>query len=284
MLFRALTHVEYYEEALQRYGIDYYLVGGHAFYAQQEVFDLLNLLRTLESPSDGVSLAGVLRSPMFSIHDETLLWLSLHRNGLAGGLLDGELPEELDGQQRRRAEFAARTLRELRAMKDRLPIAPLIQEALHRTGYDALLLTEFLGERKLANLHKLIEQARTFDLAGIFTLSDFITQLSEFVARQPDEPLAATHPESHDVVKLMTIHQAKGLEFPVTIVPNVAWSRRGPSPGVAFTPRLGPMVKENGATSGYDLYLLAAEEEEAAELGRLLYVATTRALPLAARN
>ena len=51
ILFRALTDVAYYEEALRRYGIDYYLVGGHAFYAQQEVYDLLNLLRTLESPS-----------------------------------------------------------------------------------------------------------------------------------------------------------------------------------------------------------------------------------------
>ncbi len=277
LLFRALTHVECYEEALRGYGIDYYLVGGHAFYAQQEIFDLLNLLRTLETPNDQVSLAGVLRSPMFGLYDETLLWLSLDRGGLAGGLFAGELPEQLDGQQRRQTEFAAQTLRELRAMKDRLPMLVLIHEALHRTGYDALLLTEFLGERKLANLHKLIEQARSFDSAGIFTLSDFITQLAEFVARQPDEPLAATHPESDDLVKLMTIHQAKGLEFPVTIVPNVGWSRRTQSSAIAFTPRLGPMVKEKGATCGYDLHLLAADEEEAAEFRRLLYVAATRA-------
>ena len=119
-------------------------------------------------------------------------------------------------------------------MKDRLPVAQLIYEALDRTGYDALLLAEFLGERKLANLHKLIEQARSFDRAGIFMLSDFITQLSQFVARQPDEPLAATHPESNKVVKLMSIHQSKGLEFPVVIVPDVGRPRRviGPVGGV----------------------------------------------------
>ena len=51
-------------------------------------------------------------------------------------------------------------------MKDRLPVAQLIHEALDRTGYDAVLLAEFLGERKLANLHKLIEQARSFDTLG----------------------------------------------------------------------------------------------------------------------
>ena len=268
--------MEYYEEALRRYGIDYYLVGGHAFYAQQEIYDLLNLLRAINSPCDEVSLAGVLRSPMFGLLDETLLWLS-QEGGLAAGLFDAELPEELDDQQRQQAAYAAATLRALRASKDRLPVAQLIYEALDRTGYDAMLLAEFLGERKLANLHKLIEQARSFDRAGIFSLSDFITQLSEFVARQPDEPLAATHPESTDVVKLMSIHQSKGLEFPVVIVPDVGRPRRMMGPAVAFTPQLGPMFKDADATTGYDLWMMAEHEEELAELNRLLYVAATRA-------
>ena len=85
LLFRALTNVEYYEEALRRYGIDYYLVGGHAFYAQQEIYDIVNLLRAVASPCDEVSLAGILRSPMFGLLDETLYWLSKHADGLSGG-------------------------------------------------------------------------------------------------------------------------------------------------------------------------------------------------------
>ena len=277
LLFRALTNVEYYEEALRRYGINYYLVGGHAFYAQQEVFDLLNLLRAVNSPCDEVSLAGALRSPLFGLFDETLFWLTRHERGLAAGLFDAELPAELESAQRQRVEWAAATLGQLRAMKDRLPVAQLIQQALDRTGYDALLLAEFLGERKLANLHKLIEQARSFDRTGVFALSDFITQLSEFVARQPDEALAATHPESTDVVKLMSIHQSKGLEFPVVVIPDVGRPRRAIGPTMAFTRQLGPMYKEADVTTGYDLYRMAENEEEMAELGRLLYVATTRA-------
>jgi ATP-dependent helicase/nuclease subunit A len=275
LLFRALTNVEYYEEALRRHGIDYYLVGGHAFYAQQEIFDLLNLLRAVDSPCDEISLVGVLRSPFFGLLDETLLWLSQEK-GLAEGLFAKDLPEELDDRQRRQVEHAAATLRELRAMKDRLPVAQLIYEALDRTGYDALLLAEFLGERKLANLHKLIEQARSFDRAGIFMLSDFITQLSQFVARQPDEALAATHLESTDVVRLMSIHQSKGLEFPVVIVPDVGRPRRAIGPAAAFTAELGPLLKDE-ATTGYDLMTMAENEEDLAELSRLLYVATTRA-------
>ena len=276
LLFRALTNVEYYEEALRRYGIDYYLVGGHAFYAQQEIYDLLNLLRAINSPCDEVSLAGVLRSPMFGLLDETLFWLAKEK-GLSAGFFDAELPGQLDDRQRGRVEYAAATLRALRAGKDRLPVAQLIRESLDRTGYDALLLAEFLGERKLANLHKLIEQARSFDQAGIFSLSDFIAQLAEFVARQPDEALAATHPESADVVRLMTIHQSKGLEFPVVVVPDVGRPRLARGPAVAFTPELGPMFKDPEATTGYDLWMMAENEEDMAEVSRLLYVATTRA-------
>ena len=109
----------------------------------------------------------------------------------------------------------------MRELKDRLRICELIEIALDRTGYDAVLLNEFLGERKLANLRKLIEQARTFQRGDLFELSDFIAQLADFVARQPDEPLAATHSENTNVVRLMTIHQSKGLEFPIVVVPDL---------------------------------------------------------------
>jgi ATP-dependent helicase/nuclease subunit A len=282
ILFRALSDVQYYEAALRRYGIPYYLVGGSAFYAQQEVFDLLNLLRALDSARDEVSLAGVLRSPFFSLADETLFWLAQHRDGLAAGLFADELPQELDGPQRRQASFAAATLRDLRARKDRMPIAGLIREALARTGYDALLTAEFLGERKLANLRKLIDQARSCDDSGIFTLADFVHELAEFVAHQPDEPPAAVELESSTVVRLMSIHQAKGLEFPVVIVPDLSRSAGGIRSAVAFDRQLGPLVRartgqQDGGPCGLDLHRMLDEQEEANEEIRLLYVATTRA-------
>ncbi len=278
LLFRALTNVEYYEEALRRCGVDYYLVGGHAFYSQQEIYDLLNLLRAIDIPADEVSLLGVLRSPMFAIEDETLFWLSRSRGLSAGLFCGGKLPKELDERQRQRAALAAATIGDLREMKDRLPVARLIQEAMARTGYDAMLLAEFLGERKLANLQKLVDRARSFDRAGIFTLADFIAQLSEFVARQPDEALAATRPELNDVVKLMSIHQSKGLEFPVVIVPDLGRPRRVAGPPIGFSPQLGPVLKgEESVTTGYDLLMAAENDEERQEVSRLLYVATTRA-------
>jgi ATP-dependent helicase/nuclease subunit A len=281
LLFRALSDLQYYEAALRRHGLPYYIVGGHAFYSQQEVFDVLNLLRSVNSVADEVSLAGVLRSPMFSLADETLFWLARHPQGLSAGLFAGKLPKQLSENETERARFAAETLQALRALKDRLPIVGLLNEALRRTGYDAVLLAEFLGERKLANLRKLLDQARGFDRAGIFTLADFISQLAEFVSAQPDEALAATHAEGTDVIRLMSIHQSKGLEFPIVVVPDLERRSHSSSAPAAFHPQLGPLVKmvegPESAVSGLDMFKRMAEEEDAAEQARLLYVATTRA-------
>lgn len=281
ILLRALTNVEAYEAALRRYGIDYYLVGGHAFYAQQEIYDLLNLLRAVASPTDVVSLVGALRSGFFSLADETIYWLAQHPGGVADGLFADELPPAIDAAQRARAEFAANTIARLRACKDRLRISQLIELALSLTGYDAALLAEFLGERKLANLRKLEEQARSFEHGDFLSLSDFIAQLAEFVVRQPDEPLAATHSEDTNVVRLMSVHQAKGLEFPVVFVPDVNRKQNDPWAPAQFDVALGPLVPLRGAgesgASGYELWRHRERAEEAAEAIRLLYVATTRA-------
>ncbi len=285
ILLRALSDVAYYEDALRRRGIDYYLVGGHAFYAQQEIFDVVNLLRTLNSPGDLVSLVGVLRSGFFALTDETIFWLAQDRAGLAGGLFAERLPSEIGPEQARQVRFAGATIAELRGRKDRLRICELIDEALERTGYDAALLNEFLGERKLANLRKLVEQARGFQRGDYLGLGDFIAELSEFVAAQPDEPLAAMHSEDMNVVRLMTVHQSKGLEFPIVIVPDVERPTHFSSSGVHLDRELGPLVRlpsrrresEDAPPAGYELWRMMERQHEAAELNRLLYVATTRA-------
>ena len=283
LLFRALTSVDVYEAALRKYDIDYYLVGGRAFYAQQEIFDLLNLFRALHSATDVVSLVGALRSPFFSLADETIFWLAQHPLGVAGGLFAGDYSAAIAPEQRDGAAFAARTIGRLRECKDRLRICELIELALSLTGYDAILLNEFLGERKLANLLKLEEQARSFQRGDFLTLADFIAQLSEFVVRQPDEPLAATHSEDTDVVRLMTVHQSKGLEFPIVIVPDMSRPAKNQAPSVQLDARLGPLARAPAtderppAACGYDLWQYVEAAEDDAEMSRLLYVATTRA-------
>src|SRR5262249_38397156 len=112
------------------------------------------------------------------------------------------------------------------------------------SGYDAATQFEFLGDRKLANLWKLMDLARTFDRSGLFGLAEFITRLGDLVRTQPREEQAATQPEQADVVRLMSIPQAKGLEFPVVIVPDMAATGGTPhNPVVTWDARLGSVVR-----------------------------------------
>jgi len=283
ILFRALSDVPDYEQALREYELDYYLVGGHAFYAQQEVYDVLNLLRAVSSSADEVSLAGVLRSPFFALHDETLFWLVTSAGGLNAGLMAPRLPPQLSSEERAKVAAAAATICHLRNVKDRVPIATLLGEALQRTGYDAVLLTEYLGQRKLANLHKLLESARLADHSGTLDLEGFITQLAQFTTQQPKESLAATLPEAADIIRLMTIHHAKGLEFPLVIVPDLDRPANLLPPPAAWHRELGPLVPQvtdegdEKTATGMSLYAAFERAEELEERKRLLYVACTRA-------
>jgi ATP-dependent helicase/nuclease subunit A len=284
LLFRSMSNVAIYEAALRGHGLDYYLVGGRAFFAQQEVYDLLNLLRALENPQDAVSLAGTLRSPFGCLSDEVLYLLARHGDGLWAGLHDDARLARLPAGVRPAAERARRFLDRWRQRKDRLPISGLLNAVLADCGYDAALQYEFLGDRKLANLWKLIDLARTFDRSGLFGLAEFIQRLGELVRAQPREEQAATQPENADVVRLMTIHQAKGLEFPVVVLPDLAAPAGGPHLPVAhWDARLGcvarPPEEDPPLFSDFGWKLWRAQEALADwhEDLRTLYVACTRA-------
>ncbi|HEV3259372.1 MAG TPA: UvrD-helicase domain-containing protein, partial [Gemmataceae bacterium] len=284
LLFRSMSNVPLYEAALRKHGLDYYLVGGWAFFAQQEIYDLLNLLRALENPQDGLSLAGALRSPFCCLSDEALFLLARHGHGLWAGLHDPALRQRLPADQAEGAARAVRYLDRWRGLKDRLPIARLLGEVFADSGFDAATQFEFLGDRKLANLWKMMDLARTFDRSGLFGLAEFIERLGDLVRTQPREEQAATQPENADVVRLMTIHQAKGLEFPVVFVPDVAAVGGGwHLPPARWHDRLGcvprPPAEDPPPFPDFAWRLWEAAEaiEDWREELRTLYVACTRA-------
>ncbi|GIX03916.1 MAG: hypothetical protein KatS3mg113_0922 [Planctomycetaceae bacterium] len=284
ILFRAMSDVAVYEAALQRYGLDYYLVGGKAFFAQQEVYDILNLCRCLEDPADSVALIGVLRSPLFGINDDTLLALKAETKGIDWSRLEADLPPWIPPQQRVQVAYAAKVLQSLRSHKDRLSLGELLREAIDLTGYDAALLSEHLGERKLANLRKLIEFAERFESSGTQGWAGFTRQLQRWVIQQSEEEFATTQPETGNVIRLMTIHQAKGLEFPVVVIADLNRRERGgrqqqgrlhPEWGALFSsPATEHQPRPNLATK---MFQILQQESERAEALRLLYVALTRA-------
>ena len=282
VLFRAMTGFPVYEKALREYEIPYYLTSGGGFYGRQEIRDIVCFLKVLENADDEIALAGVLRSPMFGLSDNALYWLKRDRKPLFESIRDEH--EELTDEERDKLADAAEIVSKLRAVKDRYSISRLITEIVNRTGYLWVLRTMFLGRQKASNVRKLVETARDLERRGILSLRDFINYVNEFVTQEIREGEAVIEEEKSDVVKVTTIHKAKGLEYPVVFVADL-------SHGTANVQRPDVLVNPDGAfglkltnrTGGFEptaLYRLVADEDKAkdvAESKRLLYVACTRA-------
>jgi ATP-dependent helicase/nuclease subunit A len=287
ILVKAHTFGRLYENALRERGIPHYRVKGGQFFQRQEVADLAALASCIVDPGDDLTLATVLTSPLAGLDFADLLQLCERRE--AGGPLASWLAPArlavLPGPLRQRlAGFAGWAVPLLR-LRDRLEPAELLEWAIRATGYDAVLMAQPEGEQRVANAVKLVEMAREFSRKGLAGLHDFAMYLRERVgedaARAPEAQILS---EEEDVVRIMTIHQAKGLEFPAVFVPDLAHEGRGERGSrVIFDERWGMMC---AASYGIDrarlLHPLMLEAEvverdkEIEEQKRLLYVALTR--------
>jgi len=292
-LFRAMTDVAIYERALADAGFDYHTLGGSAFYAQQEIHDVINLLSIVEDPCDEVALAGALRSPFFSLSDNGLFWLS---RSFPGGLIEGlersEGIHELSPHDRNQTARARYLLARWREIKDHVGLAAIVTQILDESGFEAALVCEFLGARKLANSRKLLLIAREFDRQGGFTLADLVARLRGFLDEPPREELAAATEEESTNIRLMSIHQAKGLEFPIVVIPDLNRESDSRTQWLGFHPDLGlvvrpvaPLPTQPGGEAespsehslGWLTFRAIEEDENRREAIRLFYVAATRA-------
>jgi ATP-dependent helicase/nuclease subunit A len=300
VLLRAFTHLDAYEDSLERAGLRPYVVGGRGYWSQQQVSDVCALLATIANPLDDQALFGALASPACGAAPDTLwllraaagkrrhVWPALER---AVGVGEAELaaPERLEQVPPSEIEllrgFAA-TLASLREHGPRLSLAGLIEAATTETGYDLAVLMRPAGEARFANVRKLMRLATEFearegrDLRGLL---DFLAVRAEADV----EAQAATAAEGHDGVRIMTIHNAKGLEFGVVAVPDLSRSLLAgsrPPPlilGREQPPRVGMQLRRlgSGSVNLYDYAeLLEQSRERDSEEGlRLFHVAATRA-------
>ena len=283
VLFRAMTQAYIYEHVFREAGVPYYILAGSGFFRAQEILDMLTALKCVERPRDEVALLGTLRSPLFGISDETLFFTS--RSGsMRAGLARAEDVPHVTDDQRQGLIDARDILNGLAGVKNRVPISRLLGEILRHTGYDATLLVQFMGRQKLANVEKLIDLARSFESKGLFTLDEFIRYIERFVEVEARESERAAEEESSNVVRMMSVHRAKGLEFPVVFVADLSHETRARGAGVVFDGDLGvsvqPPTDDEHAGERPVLWDLIRREDalrDRAENLRLLYVALTRA-------
>jgi ATP-dependent helicase/nuclease subunit A len=226
LLARMTAGLEY-ERELARRDIPYYVVAGSGFFRQQEVFDVLNALRAIDNPFDDIALFGTLRSSLFGLDDHALFRIAqARRPPYWPALAAGELPDGLDASMHQALLLAAKTLSRLHRDKDALGIDRLVEEVLSASSYEATLLAQPQGRRMLGNVRLLLDQARTASHEGL-ALADFLVRMEELVIQESRYEQAAVAGEAEDVVRLMTIHKAKGLEFPVVFVPDLNFHRHG---------------------------------------------------------
>ncbi|MFN3466691.1 MAG: UvrD-helicase domain-containing protein, partial [Candidatus Brocadiales bacterium] len=294
ILFRSRTDIKLFEAALEEIGVPFFVVSGKGLYDTGEIIDLINLLQLIDNPLDEVRLAAVLRSPLVGINDHTLFWLALNRNREGIGAyrntpllvqLDRltSIPE-IDLAQKERLLRFRELLERLRRLKERLSIASLLESILAETHYDSRVLTFPDGRQSYANLRKFVELTRDFEKREILGLPQFLRAIRDLRVTEVEESEAPTNLEIGDVVKVLTIHKAKGLEFPVVAVADIGRSRRNNHPDVLFSRKGGlglkitsPLTKGPEVTASFMEIKQEVEEAERAEEERISYVALTRA-------
>jgi ATP-dependent helicase/nuclease subunit A len=281
-----------YERALESEGLATYVIGGRGYWSHPQVLDLVAYLRALANPRDEEPLYGVLASPLvgLSLDGLVILAAAARTRGRDPWSVLREGPAAWEGvgeDDVSRLSWFARWFAGERERAMRAGIDELIDRGLTATGYDLAMLALPGGRRRLANVRKLMRLGREHELTHGPDLRGFLALLADREAgRAPEnrEGEAPVEGEGLDAIRLMTIHRAKGLEFPVVCVADLGRSPRPPSAilRVSDDGRLGLRLARAGAggrESALDYTAIGDEVRaaEEAEERRLFYVAMTRA-------
>ncbi len=287
LLLRATTHMHIYERALEERGIPTYVLGGRGYWSQQQVGDLRNYLAALANPLDGLALYSVLASPLGGLTLDSLVLIAAEARRRKWDpwrtLTDPDAEIGLEPEQAKRAAAFAERFAAERALAPRISLETLIDRAVTTSGYDREVLAMPAGDRRMANVRKLMRMAREYegeegrDLRGFI---DFVAERDLVQEREGQAPLEA---EDLDAVRLMTIHRAKGLEFPVVCVADLGKDGREDFKALRITDdgRVGIRLATlgGGTMDGAQLETIRQEQkiEDEEEERRIFYVAATRA-------
>jgi ATP-dependent exoDNAse (exonuclease V) beta subunit len=309
VLLRAFTHVDAYEQALRRAGLKPFVVGGRGYWTQQQVEDVIRILGSVANPLDDEHLLGALASFAAGVSPDAL-WLLRHAARSESGhprhiwpvlewryaagrepshveahWLDA-IPEVDQGRLRRFCEILAGLRR--RAML--VSLEDLIEETITAFGYDLGSIARDGGPGRMANIRKLMRLAREYEADEGRNLRGFLALAAASTRRDEREGMAAVQAEGHDGVRVMTVHAAKGLQFPVVAVPDLGRALNaghrhadlviGPERDDG-PPRFGmrlAFASESSVPLWELVELNTLENEAEAEEGcRLVYVAASRA-------
>ena len=303
-------------EVLNGNGIPAHTVSSTGYFSTVEVQTVLSMLRLLDNPRQDIPMAAVLRSPMAGLTDEELAVLRLEDGSvpfheavleLAEGLYEEDGQKEIsnpeaDQKQGKNADEKPenhiestthrkllkfyKKYRQLRQLVPDTPIHELIEIILCETGYGHYVAAMPAGNRRTANLNMLLEKAAAYEKTSYKGLFHFVRYIDELQKYDVDFGEADMVGENEDVVRIMSIHKSKGLEFPIVIVSGMGknFNKQDTRSKMVLHPELGigldymdgkkriksPTIAKKAIAKQIDLENLGEEL-------RVLYVALTRA-------
>jgi ATP-dependent helicase/nuclease subunit A len=295
LLFRRFTSfgedmTRLYVDAIEARGIPHLLVGGKAFHGREEVEAIRAALAAIEWPDDQLSVFATLKGPLYAIDDEQLLEFR-HR---FGAFHPFRIPKELGGNSGAELVLTAdetahlmpiadalRLLQQLHRARNYRPVADTIGRLLAETRAHVGFVLRPAGEQALANVLHVSELARQYELGGGISFRGFIEELRH-AAEATESAEAPILEEGSDGVRLMTVHKAKGLEFPVVILADLTCRMSRDEASRYMDASRGLCAMKIGGWAPHELHEHQAEEvaRDRGEGVRLAYVAATRARDL----
>lgn len=289
LLRSAKNTASVFAQALSDEGIPVFSPETGGFFEAAEISFALSLLRVLDNPVQDIPLAAVMLSPVFGFTADELAALRAGRmeetresgheplyRSVCAAAAQGD---------KKAADFVER-LNSLRRLSLTLSAGELVRRVIDETGYTAIAGAMPDGERRKLNLSLLADYANRYEAAGNMGLSGFIRFIDKIAHTQGDLATAARPSEDANVVRIMTVHQSKGLEFPVCILADMQhkFNERDNNSPVIVSPSVGIGIKrraEDGVslydTAGRQAVKLMSERMGRSEEMRVLYVALTRA-------
>ncbi len=266
-----------YLRALEARNIPHLLVGGRSFHSREEVETLRAALTAVEWPDDQLSVFATLKGSLFAIPDSVLLRFR-HESGSLHPFRP--LPAKLCAELQPVAE-ALRLLAELHRRRNWRPLVETVNALLEVPRAHAGFALRPAGNQVLANVCRICDLARSFEVSGGISFRGFVEELAEQAERE-ESPEAPVLEEGTDGVRIMTVHAAKGLEFPVVILADMTAKLAQLDPDMYVDAKSNLCAIRLVGCSPWDLLDHEQEERDRddAEGVRVAYVAATRARDL----
>ncbi len=284
ILTKSRTHINSIMKIFKEEGIPYSGTGTGNFFESVEIQVLLNYLQIIDNPMQDIGLIAVLKSPLYGFTSDELIEIKSHKYGidmyycLCNACVDELLKSKI--------EQFLEDLEMFTAMKRKMVISELITEIVNVTNYNLFVGTLPNEKNRLSNIKMLIEKASEYEKTNYTSLFNFVSYISKLNKNKIEISGSSTNVENDNVVRFLTIHQSKGLEFPIVILAlsNSQFNMMDERQNFIVHNKLGISSKAVDLEYRVETETLArnlsksfVKKERIEEEIRVLYVALTRA-------